>query len=86
MCINCDGGTVLGFPPWITNAMNATILSLEDAKRIVACVNACAGIDTTVLQNNHFEYVRAIERRLPKETKDIPGLLAIVAVIRNKTG
>jgi hypothetical protein len=55
LCINCEGGTVLGLPHWIQNSMDATMLSLEDAKRIVACVNACKGIPTKVLDRASFK-------------------------------
>jgi hypothetical protein len=42
---------VLLLPAWILNATDAVMLDSNDAARIVACVNACRGIPTHVLEN-----------------------------------
>lgn len=66
-----DGTIVYDADGW--GVANATVFhgrrqpetSKENARRIVACVNACAGISTTILEGATFEeiIVAAIQQR-----------------------
>lgn len=54
----------------------------ENARRIVACVNACAGIPTELIEEGGFAAVPVITHREVKQQRD--KLLAALKVMRER--
>ena len=78
-----ETGKAIGTEYWVISAKGAEIACLdyeEDARRIVACVNACEGIETEVLEalplnfKQHaieFEILKAQNARLLEALKEL---------------